>query len=336
MKLTILFVHILLLIYSSFAQATSEIRLITYNSFNLPKKLIQQFEKNNNTTIKIIKAGDNNTLINRLILTKDHPIADVVYGINNNNIYKIIDNNLIQNNQPILNNDIFINLKNISVINYGFIALNYDKEWFTTHKLPLPKNLYDLALPQYKDLLVVENPNTSAVGMAFLLANIAGIGEKNTFNWWLKMRQNGIKITKDWSEAYYKEFTLNGGHYPIMVGYTSSPAAEIFYSKNKLVTPNINNLFLQGAVYEQVEGAAILNQTKQPQLAKKLIQFLQSVDVQNSLVTTMWVYPANKKVLLPKIMQYATLPKMHWAPNPQRIQKYQQNWLERWNQIVLH
>ena len=60
------------------------------------------------------------------------------------------------------------------------------------------------------------NPGLSSTGLGFLLANIQDMGEKQAFDWWAKMRANGVKVTKDWSEAYYTEFSRNGGSRPLV------------------------------------------------------------------------------------------------------------------------
>ena len=58
---------------------------------------------------------------------------------------------------------------------------------------------------------MVQNPATSSPGNAFLLATVAGLGEEAAFDWWGRMRANGVKVAKGWSEAYYTEFSRNGG-----------------------------------------------------------------------------------------------------------------------------
>ena len=149
------------------------------------------------------------------------------------------------------------------------------------------------------------------------------------------MRQNGVKITKGWSEAYYTEFTLNGGARPIIVGYASSPAAEVFYSEGKLKTPNMGNLFLKGGSYLQIEGAAVLQNAKEPMLAEKLVQFLQSRPVQESVTTTMWVYPAAKGTKANLFIAHASVPKEAVFLPAADVNKKQKEWLSRWNRIVL-
>ena len=40
------------------------------------------------------------------------------------------------------------------------------------------------------------------------------MGEDKAFAFWAKLRANGLKVAKGWSEAYYTEFSQNGGKYP--------------------------------------------------------------------------------------------------------------------------
>ena len=64
------------------AQA-ADLRVLTHSSFTVPKPLLAQFEKDNGVKLRITKAGDAGEMLNKLILTKANPIADVVYGIDN-------------------------------------------------------------------------------------------------------------------------------------------------------------------------------------------------------------------------------------------------------------
>ena len=263
---------IITLLLANQAIAATEVRLATHDSFDLPKELITEFEQKNDAKISIIKAGDGNELLNKLIISKRKPIADVVYGLDNGNILKANAENLLADKQP--------------------------------ESAPT----------------VVSMPHA--------------LGEEQAFDWWKQMRNNGVKVTKGWSEAYYKEFSLNGGSRPMMVGYSSSPAAEVFYSKGKLSTPNMGNLFLVGGVYRQMEGVAVLNGAQQPELAAKLAQYLQSDKVQRAVSTSMWVYPAVKNVPLAAVMVHSSVPTAHYAPHDKRVFANYKTWLSRWNKTV--
>lgn len=220
-------------------------------------------------------------------------------------------------------------------MNYAYVNINYDKNWFAQRKLPLPQSLQDLAKPAYKDLLVVPNPGTSGPGLAFLLANIGAMSEENAFEWWAAMRRNGVKTTNSWSDAYYTAFTLYGGERPLVVSYATSPAAEVFFSKGKYTTPPSGNLFLKGGVFRQVEGAAVLSGAREPDLALQLVRFLQSPEVQRALPAEMWVYPAVKNTPLPKVFALTQAPAESDTPGQSAITLQQKHWVSRWIQTVL-
>ncbi|ULJ62687.1 thiamine ABC transporter substrate-binding protein [Wielerella bovis] len=317
------------------AWAKTEVRLAVHDSYDLPKEVVAKFEQQNDAKVSVIKLGDGNEMLNRLILTRNGTVlADAVFGLDNNTVLKAYEAGILAANQP-KSVPTIVSLPHILAVDYGFISLNYDKKWFAEKKLPLPQSLADLAKPAYKNLLAMPNPNTSTPGLAFLLANISGLGEEAAFKWWGDMRQNGVKITKGWSEAYYTDFTLNGGSRPIIVGYASSPAAEVFYSKGKLKTPNMGNLFLQGGSYVQIEGAAVLNKAKQPELAAKLVQFLQNTAVQQSVTTSMWVYPAVKNTRHHPIIVHTSAPNNAEFLPAAQVNAKQKAWLARWTKTVL-
>ena len=60
-----------------------ELRVLTHSSFALPKPLLAQFEKEAGVKLRISKAGDAGEMLNKLILTRKAPVADVVFGIDN-------------------------------------------------------------------------------------------------------------------------------------------------------------------------------------------------------------------------------------------------------------
>ena len=315
-------------------QAQTEVRLAVHKSFSLPKDAFAAFERANDAKVSVIKAGSGNELVNKLVLSRAQPIADAVYGLDNTTVLKAKEGGILAAAQP-PSAAVTATLPHAAAVDTGYIAVNYDKTWFAKNKLPLPQSLEDLAKPQYKDLLAMPNPGLSSTGLGFLLANIQGMGEKQAFDWWAKMRANGVKVTKDWSEAYYTEFSRNGGSRPLVVGYASSPAAEVHYGKGKFDTPPTGVLFLKGGVFRQVEGAAVLNGAKQPALAAKLVQYLQSAPVQKAVPTEMWVYPAVKNTPLPDVFKHAPAPQHSDNPSEADIAKNQRRWVSQWIRVVL-
>lgn len=322
------------LLLSLTAQAQTEVRLAVHKSFSLPPDVLAQFERKHDAKVSVIKVGSSNEMLNKLILSRAQPIADAVYGLDNANIGKADQSGILAARQPhSLPAD--AGLAGALAVNYAYVNINYDKNWFAQRKLPLPQSLQDLAKPAYKDLLVVPNPGTSGPGLAFLLANIGSMGEEKAFEWWAAMRRNGVKTTNSWSDAYYTAFTLYGGERPLVVSYATSPAAEVFFSKGKYTTPPSGNLFLKGGVFRQVEGAAVLRGAREPDLALQLVRFLQSPEVQRALPAEMWVYPAVKNTPLPKVFALAQAPAESDTPGQSAITLQQKHWVSRWIQTVL-
>lgn len=316
------------------AAAQTEVRLAVHKSFGLPKNAFDAFERQHKAKVSIIEVGGGNELVNKLILSRANPIADAVYGLDNVTVIKAQQAGILSE-KNIRSLNTHVRLPHALAVDYAYVTLNYDKNWFEKNKLPLPKSLQDLTKPQYKNLLVVPHPGTSTPGLAFLMANIKGLGEEAAFNWWKQMRTNGVKISKDWSEAYYTEFSKNGGSRPLVVSYATSPAAEVFYSKGKYVIPPTGNLFLKGGVFRQIEGAAVLKNAKQEALAEKLVQYLQSESIQRSIPTEMWVYPAMKSIPLPEVFKFAQEPKSLDNPSEQDMAQHQKRWVSQWTRVVL-
>ncbi len=319
------------------AASAQELRVLVHGSFSLPKTLLAQFESQAGVKLSIIKGGDAGEMLNKLILTRAQPIADVVFGIDNALIGKAQAANVLQAYAGAASQRISaVPLDGpVVAVDYGYVNLNYDKAWFAKSGLALPRSLEDLTQPAYHKLLVVQNPATSSPGYAFLLATIAGLGEQGAFDWWGRMRANGVKVAKGWSEAYYTEFTRNGGSRPLVVSYASSPAAEVFYSKEKISEPPTASLFLKGGVFRQVEGVALVKGGLQVEAAGKFIEFMRSPPVQEALQTSMWMYPAESRTPRPDVLRHAPEPTAFDNPSQEQIASSAPEWVSRWTRVVL-
>ena len=317
--------------------SAQELRVLVHGSFSLPKPLLAQFEADAGVKLGIIKGGDAGEMLNKLILTRAQPIADVVFGIDNALVSKAVAANVLEAYAgPAATRAAVVPLPGpVVAVDYGYVNLNYDKAWFAKSGLALPKSLEDLALPAYRDLLVVQNPATSSPGHAFLLATVAGLGEQAAFDWWARMRANGVKVAKGWSEAYYTEFSRNGGSRPLVVSYASSPAAEVFYSKEKISEPPTGSLFLKGGVLRQVEGVALVRGGQQREAAGRFIEFMRSRPVQEALQTTMWMFAAEPGVARSDVMRHAGEPTAFEDPASDLVARNGADWVSRWTRVVL-
>ena len=317
------------------AQA-AELRVLTHASFALPKPLLAQFEKDAGVTLRITKAGDAGEMLNKLILTRANPVADVVFGIDNvlagkAQVAQVLD----PWEGPAVGEGKITLPAGLVPVDYGYVTVNYDKAWFAKKGLALPRSLEDLAQPAYAKLLVVQNPATSSPGNAFLLATIGAMGEARAFDWWARMRANGVKVTKGWTEAYYTEFSHSGGARPLVVSYASSPAAEVFYSKVKLTEPPTGSLSLPGGVFRQIEGVALVKGGRERAAAVKFVAFLRTPAVQQALQTEMWMFPVEATVARVGALRFAVEPAAFDSPGAQAIADKNAEWVQRWTKAVL-
>ena len=120
------------------AWGQAEVRLAVHKTFKLPKETIARFEKANDAKVSVITAGSGNEMLNKLILSKANPIADAVYGLDNANIGKARQAGILAERQP-ESAPVLASMPVALAVDYAYVALNYDKEWFEKHKLPLPK-----------------------------------------------------------------------------------------------------------------------------------------------------------------------------------------------------
>ncbi len=317
--------------------ATPTLRVLTHSSFDLPKEMLAGFEQSAGVKLSIVKAGDAGEMLNKLILTRAQPIADVVYGIDNALASKAVAAGVLAAyDGPAASAASVARLPAPLVpVDHGYVTLNIDKAWFAKQGVPVPTSLADLTQPAYKGLLVVQHPATSSPGLGFLAATIAGMGEAAAFDWWARLRANGVKVAKGWSEAYYTDFSRNGGKRPIVVSYASSPAAEVFYSKEAISELPTASLTLPGGVFQQVEGVALVKGGGQVVAAGRFIEFLRSAPVQQAIPTSVWMYPATPGTALPEVMRHAAEPTRFDNPSTDALAKQSAAWVARWTKVVL-
>ena len=338
----ILLVGLALLSFSSIQASTRTLTVMTHDSFDLSKKLIAEFEKTNGVLVKFIKGGDAGAMVNKLVLSKTAPIADVTYGIDNTLLERAIQADILEPYRSpfsgIIPPQYVLDAKyRLTSVDYSFVALNYDRAYFLKNKLELPKTLNDLTKPEYKSLLVVQNPATSSTGLAFLLSTVKTFGTNGYLNFWKALRENDTLVTAGWDAAYNTEFTKNGGSRPIVVSYASSPAAEVFYAEKKLTESPTANLLLPGSSFLQIEGIGILKGTKNRDLARKFVDFMITKAVQSDFPTRMWVYPVNPQARLDPVFAFAQKPTGAQTANlsGQTIAKNASAYIDAWTKVVV-
>jgi len=317
--------------------------ILTHDSFDIGQEVIDEFQKDHDAKVIIQKGGDAGEILTKAIITKDAPIADLVYGIDNTFLTRALSEDIFVPYRSPLIDQVPVKFHldpdfRVTPIDYGYVAINYDLAWMNSYNVTPPKDLSDLTSPKWASRLVVQNPATSSTGLAFLLATINKFGEEGDYTWknyWTDLQANDVKVSDGWSDSYYTAFSLWGGDRPMVVSYATSPAAEMYYSEEIMDSPPSGVLMDNEASFLQVETIGILDGSSNQQLAKRFIDYALNKRFQEDFPTRMWVYPVNKKALLPNIFEFAPEPEtksdVYLNPSSEDLDR----WISDWADIVV-
>ena len=321
----------------------SVLNVMTHNSFSASEEIIRTFEAEHNVKVNFILSGDAGSMLNQAVLTKDAPTADVLYGVDNTFLSRALEARIFEPYEsPLLGNipDELVLDETFQAlpVDYGDVCINYDKEYFQKKSLALPESLGDLTKPEYKGLLVVENPATSSPGLSFLLATIAEYGKDGYLDYWRQLLGNGTQVVNDWETAYYSNFSGSSGKgpQPMVVSYASSPAAEVFFSESELDEAPTSSLVGDNMCFRQVEFIGILAGTKNRNMAEEFVDFMLDIPFQEDIPLNMFVFPANEDATLP----VEFIDHVQVAENPaflplEEIAAHREVWIESWRSAAL-
>ena len=320
----------------------TQLVVLTHDAFAISDEVLAQFETAHGVDVQIFKGGDAGVMVNKAILTKDAPLADVLYGIDNTFLSRAVDAGIFDPYSSVALASVPDSLEagtngDVTPIDYGDVCLNYDKSAFTADAPPA--TLEDLLDPIYKGELVVENPATSSPGLAFLLATIDRFGETNNAwqNYWQGLKDNDVLVVNDWDTAYYTSFSGGAGEgdRPIVVSYATSPAAEVVFA-DPPVTEAPTGVVTDGC-FRQVEYAGVLHGAKAPDLGRQFVDYMLSVDFQQDIPLNMYVFPANSQAVAPDVFvqNAAAVPDPNQM-DPVLIAANRDRWVQEWTDVVLH
>ena len=317
--------------------------VLTNDSFDISEEVITEFETANNATVTIQKAGSSGAVLTRAILEKGNPSGDLLYGVDNTFLSRALREDIfIPYESPMMENVpsqfVLDDTFHVTPVDYGYVNINYDIAYLEEHGLTPPTTLEELTQPAWKDLLVVQNPATSTPGLAFLIATVSYFGQDDDYDYldfWADLRKNGLAVKEGWSEAYYTDFSKNGGDRPLVVSYATSPAAEVFFSEGALTVPPTGNMLVDKATFLQIEGIGILKGTKNEKLAKRFIDFVLGQRFQEDIPGRMFVYPVNREAKKPDFFKFAEVPTLPADISPETIDAKRDEWIDAWTKVVL-
>jgi thiamine transport system substrate-binding protein len=318
--------------------------VMTHDSFAISEPVLTAFEQQNNIDVTFIASGDTGSALNKAILSKDAPLADVFYGVDNTFLSRALEAGIFERyDSPLLEgiaSEYRLDPDNRAIpVDYGDICINYDKAFFAKNELPVPGTLGDLIRPEYYGMLAVENPAISSPGLGFLLATVAHFGEPGYLDFWKLLRENGVVVVNDWNTAYYTNFSGSSGHGPqtMVVSYATSPAAEVIYSEVPLEQAPTASIIGPDTCFRQIEFVGILAGTRQRAAAERFVDFMLSLPFQEDVPLQMFVMPVDPIAILPdSFYQYIEQPSQYVTLTPDSIAANRERWIQEWTDVVLH
>jgi len=315
--------------------------IMTHDSFAISEDVITEFETENNAKVSFVQGGDAGAMLNKAVLSKDAPLADVMFGVDNTFLSRALEADIYDAYQSPALKDVsseFILDESFHAlpVDYGDVCINYDKKYFADNNLPVPSSFEDLAKPEYKGLLVVEDPATSSPGLAFMLATHAHFGD-SYLDYWHSLKDNDVAVVDGWETGYYTNFSASSGQgpQPMVVSYASSPAAEVFFASEPLTESPTASITADGMCFRQIEFVGILKNGSNRNLAEKFVDFMLGKTFQEDMPLNMFVYPVNQTAQLPEVfVNFAEVAQTPATMSYDEIASNRDTWIDEWTQVV--
>lgn len=285
----------------------TELTVYAYDSFcsdwGPGPEIVKRFEERTGISVELVSAGDGGQVLQRVILEKDSPKADIVIGIDNNLLRSALKTNLfLPYASPQLRSVddelLFDDSHSLLPFDYGYFAIIYDSRLISAP----PVTLEDLVDPKYASSLILMDPRTSTPGLGFLLWTVAVYGD-DYLSYWERLKGTILTISDGWDTGYG---LFTQGEAPMVLSYTTSPAYHVEYEG---IEHYRAALFSEGH-FAQIEGLGILRSTHELEAAKLFVDFMLESEAQEIIPLTNWMYPVNGDVELPA--------SYHFAPQPER------------------
>ncbi|GGD20744.1 thiamine ABC transporter substrate binding subunit [Sinisalibacter lacisalsi] len=259
--------------------------IYTYDSFVSewgPGPAVESaFEETCGCDLQFVSVGDGAEILARLRLEGARSPADLALGLDANLMAAASATGLFapaQIETPAL--DLPIAWKDDTFIpfDWGWFAFVYDKE-----KVPEPPRSFDELIASGHSL-VIQDPRSSTPGLGLLLWVKSVYGDA-AGEAWEQLNEQVVTVTKGWTEAYGMFLE---GEADMVLSYTTSPAYHLIAEDDD---SKAAAAFDEGN-YLQIEVAAKLASSDQPELADAFLEFMLSDAFQSVIPTTNWMYPA--------------------------------------------
>ncbi len=310
--------------------AKPTLTVYTYDSFTSDwgpgPQVKKAFEETCDCTLSLVGLEDGVSLLNRLKLEGDNTTADVVLGIDTNLTADARSSGLFTPHGQTLKNSVLPQAWDDDTFlpyDFGYFAFVYNTELLPNP----PSSLKDLVENVDGPNILIQDPRTSTPGLGLLLWVKKVYGDKAD-EAWKKLSKRIVTVSKGWSEAYG---LFLKGEAPMVLSYTTSPAYHIITEEDKRFAAAE---FSEGH-YQQIEVAGLVAASKQHDLGKKFLSFMQGETFQKIIPTTNWMYPvALARSSLPEGFKGLVEPSQALIFSDSDIERNRKKWVGEWLEVM--
>lgn len=290
-------------------------------------KVIPTFESQHGARVKVVSVGDAGQVLNRAVLEKGRPQADVLVGIDNNLLARALEEGVLESyRSPHLDRvPQALRLEPegaVTPFDYGYFAFVVDSQALASP----PRSLEELTDPRLRGKIIVEDPRTSSPGLGLLLWTVAVYGE-GYLDYWKRLAPNLLTITEGWDTAYGM---FTSGEAPLVLSYTTSPAYHLEYEGSE----RYRALVFPEGHYLQVEGMGLVRGAPHGKLARAFLDFVLSPEFQEEIPLTNWMYPVDPQVRTPPSFRLAPQPGRPLSLPAAEVRRSQERWIDGWLRVV--
>lgn len=309
--------------------ADNTLTIYTYDSFAAdwgPAPAVKKaFEAQcDGCEVNFVALDDGVSILNRLRLENGNSKADIVLGLDNNLMAEAKKTGfLAEHSVDTSSVTIPGGWQDKTFVPYDF---SYFAFVYNTEKLTNPPISLKELVEQRDDLKVIyQDPRTSTPGQGFMLWMKSVYGD-DVAAAWQKVAKKTVTVTKGWSEAYSMFLE---GEADMVLSYTTSPAYHIIAEQDKrFAAAN----FSEGH-YTQVEVAAKVKGSQNPELADQFMQFILSEGFQSAMPTGNWMYPVTD-IKLPQGYEALTVPAKALSFTSDEVAAQRKAWIREWQSAL--
>ncbi len=301
--------------------------IYTYSSFASdwgPGPAIKQaFEAECACRLELVALDDGVSILNRLRLEGRHNKADIILGLDNNLLQAAKDTGLLAEHGQSLDGITVPGGWNDSTFlpyDYGYFAFIYDAD-----KLQQPPQSFAELLARPELTLLYQDPRTSTPGQGLMLWVQKLYGDEAPAVW-QNLAKRTVSVTKGWSESYGMFLK---GEADLVLSYTTSPAYHIEAEQKS----QYRAASFEEGHYLQVEVAAMLSNSQQPELARQFMQFMVSPAFQQEIPAGNWMYPVIETPL-PASFDTLISPEQSLVFSAEQVATQRSGWLRQWLSAV--